>query len=177
MNCILRFRHVMFATLLLLTLEPHLALSNQLAIDGYHLTMTIEEAKQINPNVTFTEIRPLSNGIVIGVKGELKGLQLFFTPRERGGKLLRVEKQTVFDSAPDVEILMKNLIATYGRPDQVGRDMINQHACWGACPGVGAKLIFRLKTFFPVKVDHRMTLLLFDPDMEKENKKVYRSLN
>jgi hypothetical protein len=165
----------MLTALLLLTPTPDLALANQLAIDGYHLTMTIEKAKQINPNVTFTEIRPRSDGTIIGVKGESKGLQLFFTPRKRGGKLMRVEKQTVFDSEPDLETVMNNLIATYGRPDQAGRDMINYHACWGACPGVGPKLLFRLKTFFPVKVDHRMTLILFDPGMEKENKKAYRN--
>lgn len=177
MNRILPFRHLMFALLLLFMLEPRLALASQLAVDGYYLTMSIEEAKQINPNVTFTEIRPKSNGIIIGVKGESKGLQLFFTPRERGGKLMRVEKQKVFDYEPDIKLLMKNLIKTYGRPDQLGRDMINQHACWGACPGVGPKLLFRLKIFFPIKVDHRMTLILFDPGMERENKKVYRSLN
>ena len=166
----------LFALLLsLLVFVPEAVAAKALTLGGYSLSMTIAEVKAIDPNATFTEIRPDPDGSIIGIRGESHKANLYFTPAERGGILFRVEEVTVFENAPNLERLMGDLISRYGKPAQAGRDMMYHLACWGACPGTGAKLLFRLKTFHPIKVDHRMTLTLVNTQMELKNKDVYRS--
>lgn len=144
----------------------------KLDINGFRLGMTIEEARQVSPELKIREIRP-DGKTLIGYQGKVANVNLFFAKDELDKALFTIQYTKIYEDAPDPKPIYMSYVDRYGRPDFSGREMFHVHSCWGKCFGEHPKMEFRLKISSPVKSVYPMTLILSDPGIDLKNRHLY----
>lgn len=144
----------------------------KLDISGFKLGMTIEEARQISPELKIREIRP-DGKTLIGYQGKVANMNLFFARDEMNNALFTIQYTRIYDEVPDPKPIYLSYVEQYGRPDYSGREMFHVHSCWGKCFGEHPKMEFRLMISSVMKSVYPMTLTLSDPGVDLKNRHFY----